>query len=216
MNSVIRSMMPVAILGVCLLAMPGEAMAGKPGKSNKGGTPNGNSVATTGACLVNDVTARVCSTKGISNVVLWCGGTWVKHEDFGPGEVYEATVGCVNSQGDAVGGDITMVAVKSGSQKNAKHHPEGYTPVDGAPSGSGLFTSPGYCATDYSCEPVDDVPAGSDPDVSVDDTPPGDDGAGNPPADGSDDGTPPADGSDDGGTPPGDPIEIPPDDPVLY
>ena len=197
MNSVIRSMMPVAVLGVCLLAAPVDAVAGKPGKGNKGGTPNENSVAVTGACKVDSDTARVCSTKSISNVVLWCGGTWVKHEDFGPGDVYEATVDCVNGQGDPVDGPISMVAVKSGSQKNAKHHPEGYQTIDGAPSGSGLFTTPGYCASDYSCEATDDVPAGDDPDVFVDDDPPGGD-------------VPVDDG------PPGVPIDEEPPNPVLF
>lgn len=229
MNTVIRSIVPVAILGVCLLAMPVEGMAGKPdkpGKDNKGGTPNHNSVADTEACLVDDYTARVCSTKGISNVVLWCDGTWVKHEDFGPGEVYEATVGCVNDQGDLVGGGgrISMVAVKSGSQKNSKHHPDGYQTVDGAPSGSGLFNETELleCASFSSCATVSDdnpPPAG---DVPVDDSPPVagdvpvDD---NPPVAGDDGGDPPADdgGSDDGDTP-GVPIgdDPPNQDPPVY
>lgn len=198
MKLVTRSMLYAVILAAFLLTVSMSAMAGKPDRPGKGGTPNENSVATTGACLVDDgKAARVCSTKGISNVVLWCGSTWVKHEDFGPGEVYEATVGCVNGQGDPVGGQISMVAVKSGSQKHAKHHPDGYDPdltgtTSPPPSGSGLFMKPGYCELSSSCASVDD-----DPVLLNDDTPPGDDGS-------------------DGDTPPGDPIEVPPDDPLLY
>ena len=105
-----------------------------------------------------------------------------------------------------------MVAVKSGSQKNSKHHPDGYQTVDGAPSGSGLFNETELleCASFSSCATVGDdnpPPAG---DVPVDDNPPvaGDDG-GDPPAD---------DGGSDGGNPPVPIGDDPPnqDPPVYY
>ena len=50
----------------------------KPDAGAKGGKPNKNSVAITAACTIDDDTARVCSCKGLSNVVLWCGTTCVK------------------------------------------------------------------------------------------------------------------------------------------
>lgn len=172
-----RLMRPAVILSGLLLALPVAAVADKPAAGTKGGKPNKNSVAVTAACLVDDDTARVCSCKGLSNVVLWCGTTWVKHESFGSGsdsgEVYDATVDCVDREGNPIPGPITMLAIKSGSQKNVKHYPEGYEPVEGAPSGSGLFVTPDDCTADFVCpaagdctgsdEPPGGEPPGNDP-----------------------------------------------------
>jgi hypothetical protein len=162
---------PVIILGALLLALPVTILADKPDAVAKGGKPNKNSVATTAACTIDDDTARVCSCKGLSNVVLWCGTTWVKHESFGSdsdrGEVFDAMVDCVDAEGESIPGPITMVGIKSGSQKNAKHHPEGYQTVEGAPSGSGLFVTPLACSDQFVC------PAAGD--CKQDEQPPGDD-----------------------------------------
>lgn len=175
MKLIVRLMNPVVILGGLLLAVPMDVVADKPDADAKGGKPNRNSVATTAACTIDSDTARVCSCKGLSNVVLWCGTTWVKHEDFGSavddGEVFDATVGCVDSAGDPIPGPITMIAIKSGSQKNAKHHPEGYQTIEDAPSGSGLFTTPGACSSEFVCPVAGDCKGGDEP---PGDEPPGD------------------------------------------
>jgi len=175
MKLIIRLMKPVVILGGLLLAMPMAVVADKPDVGAKGGKPNGNSVAITASCLIDNETARVCSCKGLSNVVLWCGTTWVKHEDFSSatdnGEAFDATVACVDGVGNPIPGPITMIAVKSGSQKNAKHHPEGYQTVEDAPSGSGLFTTPEACSSDFVCPVEGDCTGGDEPPGDV---PPGD------------------------------------------
>ena len=188
----IRSMKPVLILGGLLLAMPMASVAGKPDAGVKGGKPNKNSEATTAACTVDEDTARVCSCKGLSNVVLWCGTTWVKHEDFGSdgdaGEVFDATVDCVDGEGNSIPGPITLIAIKSGSQKNVKHHPEGYQTVEGAPSGSGLFSAPEACSSEFVCPAAgdcsgNDEPPGGEP---PGDEPPGDEPPGDEPPSGED------------------------------
>ncbi len=168
-----RFMRPAVILSGLLLALPVAVVADKPAAGAKGGKPNKNSVAVTAACLVDNDTARVCSCKGLSNVVLWCGTTWVKHENFGSdsGEVYDATVDCVDREGSPIPGPIAMLAIKSGSQKNVKHYPEGYEPVEGAPSGSGLFVEPEACSDDFACPTAGDCTAS---DVPPADDPPGD------------------------------------------
>jgi hypothetical protein len=164
-----RLVKPVAILCGFLLAMPVVVVADKPDARAKGGKPNKNSVAITAACTVDNDTARVCSCKGLSNVVLWCGTTWVKHEEFGAdassGEVFDATVDCLDGDGNSIPGPITMIAIKSGSQKNAKHHPEGYETVQGAPSGSGLFTVPEACSSEFVCPTAGDCTGGEEPPV---------------------------------------------------
>ena len=167
MKQIIRLAKPIAILGGLLLAMPMTVMADKPDAGSKGGTPNRNSVAATAACTIDNDTARVCSCKGLSNVVLWCGTTWVKHEDFdsaaGTDEVFDTTVDCVDGAGNTIPGPITMIGIKSGSQKNAKHNPEGYETVDGAPSGSGLFTTPEACSSDFVCPAEGNCEGGDEP-----------------------------------------------------
>ncbi len=167
MKQTIRLLKPAVVLGGLLLAMPMAVVAEKPDPGTKGGKPNQNSVATTASCTIDDDTARVCSCKGLSNVVLWCGSTWVKHEDFdsatGADDVYDATVDCVTSAGDPIPGPITMIAIKSGSQKNVKHHSDGYQLVEGAPSGSGLFTTPEACSSDFVCPEAGDCSGGDEP-----------------------------------------------------
>ncbi len=138
MKTLQRSAKPVAILAGLLLVLPVAGLA------DKGGKPNKNSVATTAACLESTDSVHVYSCKALSNVVMWCGDTWIKHDNIGADpetgdetEVFDGVFGC----GDA-GGPIEFVAVKSGSQKHAKHN-DGYTPPSGlpedAPPGSGLF-----------------------------------------------------------------------------
>ena len=73
----------------------------------------------------------------------------------------------VDREGNLIPGPIMMIGIKSGSQKNAKHYPEGYQPVEGAPAGSGLFTTPEACSSEFVC-PV----AG---DCTGEEEPPGDD-----------------------------------------
>ena len=169
MKLMVRSIKPVLILGSLLLAMPMAAVADKPDAGAKGGKPNKNSVAVTAACTMDNDTAKVCSCKGLSNVVLWCGSTWVKHEDFGDGEVYEAMVDCgVDSAGNPIPGPITLIGVKSGSQKHAKHHPSDYDADAVAPSGSGLLVTPETCSSDFACPAAGDCseitePPGDEP-----------------------------------------------------
>lgn len=176
MNINARLIKPILVLSGLLLAMPMTAMADKPDAGGKGGKPNSKSVATVAACTLDVDTARVCSCKGLSNVVMWCGTEWVKHEDFGPaeenGDVYDATVDCVDGDGNAVAGPIKLIGIKSGSQKNAKHNPDGYETVEGAPAGSGLITTPEACTTDFVCPVAGDCEAVEEP--PGDDEPPGD------------------------------------------
>lgn len=143
MKAVIRFIKPAVILGGLLMTLPVVSLADKPDPGAKGGKPNKNSVATTAACLETDVSVHVYSCKGLSNVVIWCGTTYIKYDDIGldpetgiEEEIYDRVFDC----GDAVG-PIDYVAIKSGSQKHSKHN-SGYTPPDlpmEPPSGSGLF-----------------------------------------------------------------------------
>ena len=136
MNSVTRYTLPSLILGGLLVALPQASLA------DKGGKPNQKSVATTAACIESDGSVHVYSCKALSNVVIWCGSSYIKHDNIGSDsggdeEIYDGVFGC----GDAEG-PITYVAIKSGSQQHKKHNgdytPPGGLPV-GAPSGSGLF-----------------------------------------------------------------------------
>lgn len=134
----IRVKLSTAIIGGLLVTMPLGVLA------DKGGKPNRNSVATTAACIEPDGSVHVYSCKALSNVVIWCGSTYLKYDNIGRDsetgaeeEIYDEVFGC----GDAVG-PITFVAIKSGSQKHNKHN-AGYTPPADlpadTPSGSGLF-----------------------------------------------------------------------------
>ena len=160
-------MKTAVILGGLVLVLPVAGLA------DKGGKPNKSSVATTAACIDADGSAHVYSCKALSNVVIWCGGTYIKHDDIGRDletgveeEIFDDVFGC----GDVVG-PITYVSIKSGSQKHKKHNADYTPPADlppDAPSGSGLFVgdipscplapelipAPGECVV----EPIDPPP----------------------------------------------------------
>lgn len=130
---------PACIIGGLLLVLP---MAGF---ADKGGKPNQRSEATTAACLVDDDTVHVYSCKALSNVVLWCNGVYVKHDDIA-GEIYDGEFDCsTEGEDEQVSGPITMVAIKSGSLKN--------TTVEGAPPGSGIFLGGLLSCADPAFEP---------------------------------------------------------------
>ena len=156
-----QRMKAAAILAGLLIALPTVGLADKP--ADKKG-PSDKSKAVTAACLEADGSAHVYSCKALSNVVLWCGeapaGVYIKYDDIvgdAGEELYEATFDCgVDADGVAISGPITMVAIKSGSQKNAKHFPDDYTPVEDAPSGSGLFLG------DIAACPLESIPAPGD------------------------------------------------------
>ena len=124
---------PTALLVGLLITLPMFALA------DRGGKPNKNSEATTAACLDGEaeieVSVHVYSCKALSNVVLWCGTTYVKHDDIvgdSGEEIFDGVYDCgTNAEGIPIPGPISMVAIKSGGQKN--------TDVEGAPPGSGLF-----------------------------------------------------------------------------
>jgi len=140
MNTFKQCMKPAAILLGLLIALP------MPGLADKDGKPNPKSVATTtAACIDANGDAQVYSCKELSNVVLWCGTTYVKHDDIADeegNEIYEGVFGCVDAAGTPIEGDITYLAVKSGSQKHVKNNGDYVPPADlpsDSPSGSGLF-----------------------------------------------------------------------------
>lgn len=143
-----------------LIALPQASLA------DKGGKPNKKSVASTAACITADGSAQVYSCKGLSNVVLWCGTSYIKYDDLDAGgEIYEGVFDC----GDA-DGEVSYVAIKSGSQKH-----KGDTDVPpGAPKGSGLFVNLTSCPlqetqipTPGNCDVDPVVPGGA----AVPDTP---------------------------------------------
>ncbi len=165
MKIFVQNIKSAIILGGLLIVLPTAVLA------DKGGKPNIKSRATTAVCIETDGSAHVYSCKALSNVVLWCNGTYVKHDDLGLDpdtgmEVYDGVFGCGEAEGP-----ITYVAIKSGSQKHNKHNP-GYTPPmdlpPDEPSGSGLFVGdipgcpladalipvPGECVL----EPADPLP----------------------------------------------------------
>jgi len=116
---------PACIIGGLLMVLPIAGFA------DKAGAPNKQSEALTAACVVDDDTVHVYSCKALSNVVLWCNGVYVKHDNI-EGEIYDGEFSCsTEGEDEQISGPITMVAIKSGSQKN--------TTVEGAPRGSGIF-----------------------------------------------------------------------------
>ncbi len=103
--------------------------------------PNARSEADIAVCREDDATARVCSSKELSNVVLQCAGDPVFHkvddlddtENPFPGLVspYEGLFTCPD-------GNIVAVFVKSGSKKYIGD-------LIGLPRGSGAVFGPGEC-----------------------------------------------------------------------
>ena len=127
-----------AVLAAVLLAMPVFAIAG----------PSPKSVAVIAACAVDASTARVCSSKELSNVILRCraadGGTFFhKFDDLD--EVllenpHDANFSCPD------GATLVAVFAKSGSAKY--DGPE----VSGLPSGAGgVFLNLAACGLEVAC-----------------------------------------------------------------
>ena len=147
---------PTAILVGLLITLPMFALA------DRGGKPNKNSEATTAACLDGEaeVSVHVYSCKALSNVVLWCGTTYVKHDDIlgdSDEEIFDGVYDCgTNAEGIPIPGPISMVAIKSGGQKN--------TDIEGAPPGSGLFLDGLLSCTDEGFQPP--LPGECDADIS--------------------------------------------------
>ncbi|MDH3747484.1 MAG: hypothetical protein OER97_04705 [Gammaproteobacteria bacterium] len=139
MKSFSQFMNARAIFAGLVLTMPLVAVA------DKGGAPNKKSEATTAVCTVDERTVHAYSCKALSNVVLWCGvegaQVYVKHDDIldeNGLEIVDGIFDCgVDADGVAIPGPVSMVAIKSGSQRNVKS--DAPHDVDNAPSGSGLF-----------------------------------------------------------------------------
>lgn len=109
-------------------------------------TPNENSVADIGVCQEDTSTARVCSSKDLSNIVLQCGDAetsyYVKFDDLDDPENWpEGQLTADQGSFSCPEGDsLLAVFVKSGSGKY-----EGESLV-GLPAGSGAVWSPLSCA----------------------------------------------------------------------
>lgn len=125
---------PLAVAGsFLLLSMP--AAAG----------PGGNSGAEVGACLEDAATARVCSSKELSNVVVQCGDEsgsyFIKYDELDDG-TYEGLTDPSSGSFACPSGDVIAVFVKSGN--NAYDG----TLIDGLPPGSGALWTPLACGED--------------------------------------------------------------------
>lgn len=118
--------------------------------------PNGNSVADVNACLEDADTARVCSSKELSNVVLQCGDestSFIKFDDLDDTETpYQGLLSPYEGFFSCPEGDIVAVFIKSGSGKY-----QGPLIAD-LPPGSGALWSPLACdAEEFTCPtPSDD------------------------------------------------------------
>ncbi len=125
--------------------------------------PNENSLADIGVCQEETTTARVCSSKELSNIVLQCGDAetsyYVKFDDLDDPENWPDGQ-LTASQGSfscPEGDSLLAVFVKSGSAKY-----EGESLV-GLPPGSGAVWSPSSCASTESgsdCETVSEPDEG--------------------------------------------------------
>jgi len=130
MNAVMRRV-GIMLIGI-LIAVPLIGAA----------EPNAKSKADIAVCLEDDATARVCSSKELSNVVLQCTGDPAFHkvddlddtENPFPGLVtpHEGLFICPD-------GNIVAVFVKSGSKKFTGE-------LEGLPPGSGAIFSPVACS----------------------------------------------------------------------
>ena len=113
--------------------------------------PAGNSVAEVGACLEDADTARVCSSKELSNVVLQCGNeassTYIKFDGLDDTETpFQGLLSPYEGQFSCPEGDILAVFIKSGSGKY-----DG-VPIADLPPGSGALWLPLSCAEgEFSC-----------------------------------------------------------------
>jgi hypothetical protein len=90
--------------------------------------PNAASVAQVAACAETDTSAFVCSSKGLSNVILQCSDAESSHfEKFDDldddGDVYQGSFACES-------GSLDAVFIKSGSFRSA-----------GGPAGAGEMIS---------------------------------------------------------------------------
>lgn len=121
--------------------------------------PHDNSLAEIGVCEEDESTARVCSTKELSNIVLQCGDAetetsyYIKFDDLDDSENWpEGQLTANQGSFSCPDGDSLMaVFVKSGSQKY-----EGNS-LDGLPAGSGAVFSPLACSTESDCETSSDT-----------------------------------------------------------
>jgi hypothetical protein len=116
--------------------------------------PNAKSVAEINACLEDADTARVCSSKELSNVVLQCGSestSFVKFDDLNGTETpYEGLVSPYEGLFSCPEGDVVAVFIKSGSAKYQG------APIQGLPRGSGAMWSPLACSEEFTCPPPGD------------------------------------------------------------
>ena len=133
MNAVMRRL-GIMLTGI-LIAVPLIGAAG----------PNSNSYADIVICRDDSMTARVCSSKELSNVVVQCGDIeletsyFFKSDDLDDPEnwpegqltAYEGLFSCPN-------GNILAVFVKSGSKRFSGD-------LEGLPSGSGATFGPEEC-----------------------------------------------------------------------
>jgi hypothetical protein len=102
--------------------------------------PNAASVAQVAACAETEATAYVCSSKGLSNVILQCSdgesSHFEKFDDLSEdGDIYQGSYTCES-------GSLEAVFIKSGSFRNA-----------GGPAGAGEMIS-GLAACPADCPKV--------------------------------------------------------------
>ncbi|HEX9851918.1 MAG TPA: hypothetical protein VGA68_02855 [Woeseiaceae bacterium] len=114
--------------------------------------PNAKSVAQIEACEETASTARVCSSKELSNIVLQCGNAetsyYFKFDDLDNPENWpEGQLTATQGSFTCPDGDsLLAVFVKSGSQKN-----DGEI-LAGLPGAGGAIWSPLACSTESDCE----------------------------------------------------------------
>lgn len=116
--------------------------------------PNARSVAQIEACEENESTARVCSSKELSNIVLHCADAetessyYIKFDDLDNPENWpEGQVDATQGSFSCPDGDsLLAVFVKSGSQKN-----DGAI-LPGLPGAGGAIWAPLACTTESDCD----------------------------------------------------------------
>ena len=139
----------IGLIAITLM-VPCSAMAGPE-----------ESIADIGACLTDESTAHVCSTKELSNIVVQCSDgetetTYLfKYDDLddpenwpeGQTSPYQGDFSCPE------GGDVTAVFVKSGRHKYDGPAVEGLLP------GSGAIFTPLACTEEIECSATDEEDA---------------------------------------------------------